>query len=132
MPEFSQKQKYKNSFLGRHKKKIIAGLVILLLLILAGITNDHRRLQQEKYRTKYSPQQIQENLPQLITEFDKAVKDEDQEKIKQILNYLESISAELTPEAKTEIKKFLTEQLDNPELPARHKQQINNLLAKIE
>lgn len=131
MITIKQEHSQKKSFWEKNKKKIVIGLIILLtllLIIFVVIDQVRKNKQQELYQAKYTPQQIQANFPEFANEFDKAVKDGNQEKIKILLNQLGKIISQLPAESQEEIKSFLQEQLNNPELLSRHKQEIKNLL----
>jgi adenylate/guanylate cyclase family protein len=124
----SKKTKKIGSFWQKHKKKVVIIFIIFLILVIFGIAKDKEKIEQELYNTKYSPQELNEKLPELKIEFDKAIKDENQQKIKALINHLKEITPSLEPEAKKSIKIFLKEQLNNPNLLQRHKQEIKKLI----
>ncbi len=128
LPQKKIKIKKTGSFWQKHKKKIVIIIIVFLILVIIGIAQDKEKIEQELYNVKYSPQEISQKLPELKTEFDKAIKDEDQQKIKALISHLKEISPSLEPVTKKSIKTFLEGQLDNPNLSPRHKQEIRKIL----
>lgn len=124
--------KDKKSFWQKHKKKILIAFILLLILMIFGIANDKKKLQQELTATKYPLEQLQEKIPEFITEFDKAVKDNDKDKVSVLIGHMKAIVVNAPPELKTKILNFAQDQLNNPELSAKNKQELNKIIKELE
>jgi class 3 adenylate cyclase len=123
--------KIKKSFWNKHKKKFIIAFIIFLVLVIISIANEKKELAQELTQTKYPLEELKNKMPEFQREFDKAVKDNEKDKIIAMLEHLKSIIANAPPELKPKIKTFAQQQLKNPDLNQKQKQDLQKLLDNL-
>ena len=130
MPE-EKEAKTKKTFWQKHKKKILIAFIIFLVLIIISIANQKKQLEQELTQTKYPLEELKDKIPEFQRDFDKAVKDENNDKIRAMLDHLKLAVENAPPELRPQIKKFAEQQLENPNLTPKQKQELRNLLEQL-
>jgi len=123
--------KTKKSFWNKHKKKFIIAFIIFLVLVIITIANEKKELAQELTQTKYPLEDLKNKMPEFQRDFDKAVKDNEKDKIIAMIEHLKTIIANAPPELKPKIKTFAQQQLKNPDLNQKQKQDLQKLLDNL-
>ncbi|MFC1598491.1 adenylate/guanylate cyclase domain-containing protein [Patescibacteria group bacterium] len=131
LPEKKKNKKDKKSFWLKHKKKIIIAIIIFLIIMVIGIGQDKEKLAQELTETKYPRAELQEKLPELKQDFEQALTANDQIKIKEMIEHIKRVSKNPPEQFIPQIKTFIEQQLDNPKLTPRQKQDLKKILTNL-
>lgn len=122
-------------FWQKYNKWILIALFAFLLLIIISLGAENKKLEREKNWESLSQEQqeqLREKIPQLQKDFNQAVKDQDIEKINDMLDSLFKFSQGPPPELIEPMKNFVNEQLKNPELTPRQKDQLRKIKKNLQ
>ncbi|MBN1325964.1 adenylate/guanylate cyclase domain-containing protein [Candidatus Falkowbacteria bacterium] len=119
----------KKSFWQKHKKKIIIALFILLFLIAVGNANERKKKEQEL--NTLQSQKVLENWSEFKTNFNKAIENDDQAKINEVMDHLRLVTQNPPAKYAPQIISFIETQLKNPDLTPKQTEELKAMLIKL-
>jgi len=118
------------SFWQKHKKKFLIVFIVFLVLVIISLANEKRQLEREKNWEALEPEvqdQLRRDIERFPEEFNHAVERRDVEHVNNMLDEIFMASKNAPPELVEPMTHFVNEQLKNPELTPRQKDQLRKV-----